>query len=245
MNSTAPWPFSERSRERRARGAAGLYVIVDADACERRGLEVGEVLGIVLESDERPEVVQLRAKGRSDQSVEAWLEAAAPLARAREVELVVNDRPDLAVLLGVDTVHVGQDDSPLDVVRGAFPELHVGLSTHDLAQLDDALAEPGLAYVALGPVFATGSKERAEPVVGLEMLEVAAERARARGVPLVAIGGIDAERAARVAPYVDLVAVIAAALPDGALGDLPGAITQKLAALQAALRGAAALGGRE
>lgn len=244
MNRAPPWPSSERSRDRRARGEAGLYVIVDADACEQRGLDVGAVLLCMLQSAERPEVVQLRAKGRSDASIETWIETALPVAHEQQVELVVNDRPDLAALLGADSVHLGQDDSPLDVVRSAFPDLRVGLSTHDLAQLEAALAVPGLGYVALGPIFPTRSKERPEPVVGPELLAVAGERARAHGVPLVAIGGIDAARIVEVAPHVDLVAVIAAALPDQA-GSAPDsgvtdavarAISHQLAQLQLALR---------
>lgn len=239
MDSTASWPSGERSRTRRARGEAGLYVIVDADACERRGLSVEEVLTHVLESSERPEVVQLRAKGRNEALLENWLDLALPLAREREVEFVLNDRPDLAALFGAGTVHVGQGDSPLPAVRIAFPELRVGLSTHDLPQLDAALGAPGLAYVALGPIYATASKSRPESVVGSGLLVLAAERARSRGVPLVAIGGIDAERIAEVAPHVDLVAVIAAALPDegfGEGGDIAAEITRRLGALHHALR---------
>jgi thiamine-phosphate pyrophosphorylase len=131
--------------------------------------------------------------------------------------LFANDRPDLALLAGADGVHVGQDDLPLAEVRRLAPGLRVGLSTHDLAQLDAAL-ELAPDYVAFGPVFATRSKARPDPVVGIAGLRAAAARARARGIELVAIGGIDRERAPEITGTGAIAAVIAALIPEnGAL----------------------------
>jgi thiamine-phosphate pyrophosphorylase len=127
--------------------------------------------------------------------------------------LFANDRPDLAVLAECDGVHVGQDDLPLPVVRQIAPRLLVGVSTHNLAQLLDALSEQP-DYVAFGPVFGTASKEHPDPSVGVALLADAYAATRAAGVPLVAIGGIQLERARAIATHCDLAAVIAALQPD-------------------------------
>jgi thiamine-phosphate pyrophosphorylase len=97
------------------------------------------------------------------------------------VPLVVNDRPDLAVLVGADAVHVGQDDVPVAEVRRFG--LRVGVSTHSPREIDAAAAD----YLGVGPVFATATKPGRAPV-GLELVRHAAARAR---VPWFAIGGID------------------------------------------------------
>lgn len=108
--------------------------------------------------------------------------------------IFVNDRLDVALAVGVGA-HLGQSDFPLQRALGLAAGLPVGVSTHDAAQLHEALAA-GPAYVAFGPVFATASKRDAEPVVGLHGLARAA--AHARPTPLVAIGGITLERAPEV-----------------------------------------------
>ena len=127
------------------------------------------------------DVVQLREKELPDGALlDALLEARA-VTRGLEVPLVVNDRPDLAVLAEADLVHVGQDDLPVDAVRRFG--VPVGLSTHTSAEIDAASAD----YIGVGPVFATPTKA-GRPPVGLDLVRYAAERAR---VPWFAIGGID------------------------------------------------------
>lgn len=166
-----------------------------------------------------PAVLQLRAKRSRASDILTWLRTIRPMASARGVPVYANDRPDLAVLAGCDGVHVGQDDlHPADVRRFA-PALRIGISTHCEAELREAIAlRPD--YVAFGPVFDTTSKERPDPVVGVEGLRRASELARAAGVPLVAIGGIDHLRARLVAPLAEMGAVIGALFPPGAeIGD--------------------------
>ena len=141
------------------------------------------------------------------------LRALVPLCRAAGTLLFANDRPDLAVLAGADGVHVGQSDLSVADVRRFAPALKVGTSTHDPRELEAALAERP-DYVAFGPVFATGSKRNAEPVVGLDGLAYAVSRAREVGIPLVAIGGIDRDRAASVAGFGVLGAVIGGLVPE-------------------------------
>jgi thiamine-phosphate pyrophosphorylase len=104
--------------------------------------------------------------------------------------LIVNDRADIARLADAGGVHVGQDDlAPAAVRRLLGPDRVVGLSTHSIAQLDAAVAQP-IDYVAIGPVFGTASKNTGYDAVGLRLVEAAAARARPRGLPVVAIGGI-------------------------------------------------------
>jgi thiamine-phosphate pyrophosphorylase len=110
----------------------------------------------------------------------------------------VNDRADIAALAGADGVHVGQDDLPPRHVRRVVGDRAiVGLSTHTLEQVDAALDAP-ISYLAIGPVFGTATKTTGYEPIGLERVGSAAQRARARGLPLVAIGGITLARAAFV-----------------------------------------------
>ena len=128
--------------------------------------------------------------------------------RVGQPMLIMNDRADLALAGGFDGVHVGQDDLSPEAVRSIIgPHLFLGVSTHNPEQI--AVADKTDAdYVAIGPVFATSSKEKPDPVVGLEGVRRARELTRK---PLVAIGGITLERAAEVmGAGADSVAVISA-----------------------------------
>jgi len=122
------------------------------------------------------------------------------------VRLIMNDRADLCLAAEFDGVHVGQDDLSPEAVRSIIgPDRWLGVSTHNPEQLREA--DPTSAdYLAIGPVFATSSKEKPDPVVGLEGVR----RARAlTRKPLVAIGGITRGNAASVIEAgADSVAVI-------------------------------------
>jgi thiamine-phosphate pyrophosphorylase len=108
---------------------------------------------------------------------------------------IVNDRADIAAIVGAGGVHVGQQDLPVEAARKICGvALWVGVSTHNLEQLRTADATSA-DYIAVGPIFRTGTKENADPVVGLKFLRAA------RGItrkPLVAIGGITVESAQAV-----------------------------------------------
>ena len=134
------------------------------------------------------DIVQIREKGMADVELLRVLEQARAVTHRLGVPLVVNDRPDLAVLCGADFVHVGQDDVPAEAARRFG--VGVGLSTHAPREIDAAEAD----YIGVGPVYATPTKE-GRPPVGLELVRYAAERARA---PWFAIGGIDASNIADV-----------------------------------------------
>jgi len=122
------------------------------------------------------------------------------------LRLIMNDRADLCLAAEFDGVHVGQDDLSPDFVRGIIgPERWLGVSTHNREQVREADLTSA-DYLAIGPVFATSSKEKPDPVVGLEGVRLA--RALTRK-PLVAIGGITHQNAASVIEAgADSVAVI-------------------------------------
>lgn len=104
---------------------------------------------------------------------------------------IVNDEPDLAVAAQADGVHVGQDDLDPDEIRIRYPQLKIiGLSTHSPAQVL-AANEKKVDYIGVGPVYTTPTKEKPDPVLGLETM---AEMIRLSRHPAVAIGGIDAAR---------------------------------------------------
>jgi thiamine-phosphate pyrophosphorylase len=196
-----------------------LYPIVDKATLDARGMSVGEFAREMAQAGVG--VLQYRDKvGAPNEVLRAAKDIATEFA-GLECALIMNDRPDLALLAGWG-VHVGHEDmSPADVrrVMGARACV-IGVSTHNDAQVMEG--DLGAAdYVAVGPVFATSSKGNAEPVVGLEGVR----RARAlTRKPLVAIGGITRENARSVIDAgADSVAVIGALL---ATGERPGKIAK-------------------
>ena len=155
--------------------------------------------------------IQLREKHLSPREFYRAAEEALRVARERGVKLIVNDRADIALALGADGLHLGQDDMPPEAARALLGEgAIIGFSTHNVAQAVEAARLP-VAYVAIGPVFATSSKSNPDPVVGLE--GVARVRQAVGHIPLVAIGGITRENARAVLEAgADSVAVIGALL---------------------------------
>ncbi|MGA9391520.1 MAG: thiamine phosphate synthase [Candidatus Sulfotelmatobacter sp.] len=128
------------------------------------------------------------------------------------VRLIMNDRADLCLAAEFDGVHVGQEDLLPESVRGIIgPNLWLGVSTHNPEQLQEA-DRTSADYLAIGPVFSTSSKDKPDPVVGLEGVRRARQLTRK---PLVAIGGITRSNAASViAAGAESVAVISDLLPD-------------------------------
>jgi thiamine-phosphate diphosphorylase len=116
------------------------------------------------------------------------------LANTYSALFIVNDDPYLAVELGADGVHVGQDDmDPADARRIVGPDAIIGLSTHSREQIEAAADEP-VDYISVGPIWETPTKQ-GRPATGLELIETAAEVAR---LPWFAIGGIDPGNVAEV-----------------------------------------------
>ncbi|MGB3952163.1 MAG: thiamine phosphate synthase, partial [Solirubrobacterales bacterium] len=138
------------------------------------------------------DVVQLRDRGLGDRALLAYARRMVAIAHSAGALMVVNDRPDIALLSGADGVHVGQDDiTPAEIRELAGDRLLIGQSTHSEAQIAAAM-HAGVDYIGVGPVHATPTKP-GRTATGLEL--VAAARRLAR-VPWFAIGGIDAANAA-------------------------------------------------
>jgi len=152
--------------------------------------------------------LQIRLKPASDDVIRAAARRLAPLAQARGVAVILNDRPDLARELGCDGVHVGQGDASLAEARRMMgPDAMIGVTCHDSYHLAMEAAEAGADYVAFGAFFPTTTKattHRAEPDL-LVAWQAAME------IPCVAIGGIDPGNARGLAEAgADFVAVSAA-----------------------------------
>lgn len=172
-----------------------FYPIFDDPAWLPRALPLGVRL------------VQMRIKGRDPEALRMDLARARDLCREARAVMVVNDHWELAIDLGCDWVHLGQEDldtADLDAIRRAG--LRLGISTHDEAELDRALsATPD--YVALGPVWPTKLKKMRWHQQGLD--RVSEWKKRAGDIPLVAIGGLNVDRASDAfAAGADIVSVV-------------------------------------
>ncbi|HTU32937.1 MAG TPA: thiamine phosphate synthase [Candidatus Acidoferrum sp.] len=167
-----------------------LYAIIDPALTARPVLQVTESLisaGV--------ELIQLRDKRGSPRAIYHQAREIMRQFAGSGVRFIVNDRPDIAGMCAADGVHVGQDDLPVEPARAICPKpLWVGVSTHNLAQLRDA-DRTSADYIAVGPIFATGTKANPDPVVGFDFIRAARQATRK---PLVAIGGITVESAADV-----------------------------------------------
>jgi thiamine-phosphate pyrophosphorylase len=200
------------SRSSKFRELPQLYPILDAGALERARVPLLEAGRALYDAGLR--WVQYRDKQGSDAEVVNRIRELRRIFSADDSVLLLNDRVHLCADAGADGVHIGQEDMSLTEARrilGAGKLL--GVSTHNVAQMRTAVATGVADYLAIGPVFATGSKENPDPEVGLE--GVRAARAMT-DLPLVAIGGISRETARAVLEAgADAVAVISALLPEG------------------------------
>ena len=140
-------------------------------------------------------LLQLRAKSSPSGLALSLATAIAAEARRAGALFLLNDRADLAVLAGAGGVHVGQDDlAPADARLVTGPAAVVGLSTHTPAQVAAAVGAP-VDYLAVGPVYDTGTKETGYAAVGLDLVRAVAAAAAPHGLPVVAIGGITLDTA--------------------------------------------------
>jgi len=204
---------------------AALYVILDRGAA--RGRDLADLLDAVIAGGCR--TVQLREKEWPSGRLLPLAERLRARCAAAGVTFVVNDRLDLALAVGADGVHLGQDDLPARAARPLLrPGMILGVSTHSLAQARAAQAE-GAHYIAVGSMFATRSKADFQ-LVGPDLVRKL--RAEIR-VPLIGIGGITHDNVREViGAGADGVAVISAV---GAADD-PRAATERFLTLIRAAR---------
>jgi thiamine-phosphate pyrophosphorylase len=141
------------------------------------------------------QLMQLRDKRGSPAAIHSQANELASILSPRGARLIVNDRPDIAAMTAAGGVHVGQEDLSVEEARRIVgPSRWVGVSTHNLEQLRQA-DRTSADYIAVGPIFATATKEDPDPVVGIDFLRAARRLTRK---PLVAIGGITIDSAADV-----------------------------------------------
>ena len=175
--------------------------------------------------------VQLRLKDASDDAIRRAIDILRPVAHARDVAFLLNDRPDLARAQGCDGAHVGADDMPPTQARGVLGELQLGVSCYDSRDAAMRAGEAGADYVAFGAFFASATKDtdiRADP----ELLRWWSELME---LPVVAIGGIDAGNCAPlVRAGADFLAVA------GAVWNHPAGAAAGIAALNDAIAEASA-----
>ena len=169
--------------------ACRLYLITPPRIDDLAGF--GHLLAGALDAGDVA-ALQIRLKDMPDEIIAAAVDVLSPIAQARGVAMILNDRPDLAARLGCDGVHVGQSDMPYAQARKLMgPAAMIGVTCHDSRHLAMEAAEAGADYVAFGAFFPTATKDattQAEP----EILTIWQE---AMETPCVAIGGITAENA--------------------------------------------------
>lgn len=158
-----------------------LYTFIDA--AYLHGRDPAEMARELCEGGS--DVIQLRGKGWGAEQVRATANAILPFTRAAKVGMVINDFPGVAKEVGADFCHLGQEDY---FDAGLRSEVPFGLSSHAVEQAKRAL-EARPAYIAIGPVYATGTKPGAKPVT-LEYVRWAAANVK---IPWFAIGGITLE----------------------------------------------------
>jgi thiamine-phosphate pyrophosphorylase len=185
-----------------------FYPVLDTTALLRRDCSPVFAAEHLLASGVR--ILQYRHKEDWTQSHFDAAKRIAGLCHQAGVLFVLNDRADFARLLGA-ALHIGQNDLPPVAARRVISDEVMGFSTHNRVQLARANEEP-VEYLSLGPIFATNSKDRPDPKVGLDGLR---ELRALTKKPLVAIGGITMLNAGQVLEAgADSVAVISSLLPD-------------------------------
>jgi thiamine-phosphate pyrophosphorylase len=188
-----------------------LYAIVDEGLLELRGVAAGRIAEDLRTAG--VQMLQYRNKVGGPQAILRRAAVIWEVFAGSGCRLMLNDRADLVVLADFGGVHVGQEDlSTEDARRVVGAKRWVGVSTHneDQVRIADATSAD---YIAVGPVFATGTKLDAEPVIGLEGVRRARELTQK---PIVAIGGITRENARSVTEAgADSVAVISGLFVEG------------------------------
>jgi thiamine-phosphate pyrophosphorylase len=165
--------------------AVRLYLLIGSDFCPPE--KMIDFSASLL--DAGVDCLQLREKTLPDLQRLRLAEKLAKLCRDKNKLFIVNDRPDIAMAVGSDGVHVGQGDLPVTTVRRIVgPDRIIGLSTHNETQLNDAISLAP-TYIALGPAFDTTTKPH-EPTAGLDYISTGLVRLREAGIPEVVIGGI-------------------------------------------------------
>lgn len=160
----------------------GLYLVIGHEFTN--GRSVLDVLAAAADGGVR--TVQLREKNLSGRELTLLAEKFRRKCDELGVLMLMNDHVDIALAVGADGVHLGQDDMPLEAARRIAPELILGRSTHSVEQALEAQAQ-GADYVNLGPVFPTCTKNTPVQPLGLEIIRNAAPKL---SIPFSVMGGV-------------------------------------------------------
>ncbi|TAN43585.1 MAG: thiamine phosphate synthase [Nitrospirae bacterium] len=160
---------------------SGICFITDRTYCD---LPVTDMVGIVLKAGIR--FIQYRDKDRTRRELYEEAVKLREITRSFNAVLIINDHADIALAVGADGVHLGQDDLPLREARRLMGSRIIGISTHSLEQAREAGAG-GADYIGFGPVFHTTTKDAGAPK-GLDNIRLIKQNV---SIPVVAIGGIN------------------------------------------------------
>jgi len=165
----------------------GIYIIITHPALPYRTIAEDCVsMGIKM--------LQLREKDIPDKELLNIAMELREITRGTETELVIDDRPDIAVLCDADYLHIGQSDIPIEEARKIVGNMKIGLSTHSIDQVKKALKKKP-DYIGFGPVFPTPTKAITDPPVGTTILK---EVMSISNVPVVVLGGLFPENLSSV-----------------------------------------------
>ena len=214
--------FLHADRMRRFQ-TAGLYLVTSQPLSAGRSTE--NIVTAALAGGVR--LIQLREKEMSLRETVALAGRVRALTERAGALLIINDRVDVALAVGADGVHLGQEDFPVAQARVLAPDLIIGASTHSIEEAVRAQSE-GASYVNIGPLFPTGTKQWTGEYLGIEGMRRIAAQVR---IPFTVMGGI------KIAQIPDLVAagartlalvtaVTAAVDPETAARDLLAAIAR-------------------
>jgi thiamine-phosphate pyrophosphorylase len=160
-----------------------LYVIADREVCGVRDIE--EVVTQAIEGG--AEMIQYRDKTSDDDSFIKMAQKLLAICKVRNIPFIVNDRVEIAIKIGADGVHVGQEDMPLaEVKKRMSPTKIIGVSALTIEQAMQ-VEKGGADYVGVGPIFDTSSKRIDKPL-GLDLIRQSKDNLN---IPFFAIGGIN------------------------------------------------------
>jgi thiamine-phosphate pyrophosphorylase len=173
----------------------GLYLILDYGLLEEKIWDrdyIGEIIAAGVS------VVQLRVKqyikNIHDSKLIILCNILHKITEKAAIPLIINDRIDIALAIGADGVHLGQDDLPIDIARSLMGNKIIGISTHNLVQAQQA-AVNGADYIGIGPVFNTTTKHDAGQPLGCKTIQ---EICKTVNLPIIAIGGINEDNLTQV-----------------------------------------------
>lgn len=179
----------------RARARASLDTDLYCITAEEYSLGRSDVQVVAEMLEAGVRLVQYRAKEKNASDRYRECQEIRRLTREAGATFIVNDHPDLALMVEADGVHLGQEDYPIEAARQLVgKEMIIGVSTHSPLQAEDAIRR-GADYIGVGPLFRTTTKKNVCEPVGLDYLDYAVSRV---SIPFVAIGGIKVHNVSEV-----------------------------------------------